>query len=157
MSLWDSYKREERKPENKVSGKMRCVIVDVEERVAKSGNPMVVVYLKPSGCRFKVRYNIVKSGDTPEEAEHNFNERAAKFFDAFPEIGDGNRNYVEWIGCEGAANFAEGSNGYLEVKGLVFPRDAESLPPFEGEKPPRMQVTKLDPEDDPEDEDLPWV
>ena len=30
MSAWDDYKREERKPENKVSGKLRCVIVDVE-------------------------------------------------------------------------------------------------------------------------------
>ena len=131
MSIWDNYKREERKPENKVSGKMRCVIVDVEERIAKSGNPMIVVYLRPSGCKFKVRFNIVKSGDTPEEAERNFNNRAAKFFDAFPEIGDGNRNYIEWIGCEGAANFVEDDNGYLEVKSLVFPREAESLPPFE--------------------------
>ena len=78
-------------------------------------------------------------------------------FDAFPEIVDGNFNFVEWIGCEGAGNFVEDENGFLELKSWVVPRQAESLPPFEGEKPPRMQVTKLDPEDEPEDEDLPWV
>ena len=40
MSAWDDYRREERKPENKVSGKLRCVIVDVEEGTSKKGNPI---------------------------------------------------------------------------------------------------------------------
>lgn len=149
MSAWDDYRREERKPENKASGKLRCVIVDVEEGVSKAGNPMITIYVRPSGCKFKVRTWLVHN--------EKFNDNAAKFFDAFPEIHDGDFNFVSWIGCEGAGNFVEDENGYLKVKDWVFPRQAESLPPFEGEKPPRMQVTKLDPEDDPEDEDLPWV
>ena len=149
MSAWDDYKREERKPVQKVTGKLRCVIVDVEEGESKAGNPMITIYVRPSGGNFKVRNWLVKND--------KFNENAAKFFDAFPEIGDGNFNFVEWIGAEGAANFVEDENGFLTIKSWVFPRQAESLPPFEGEKPPRMQVTKLDPEDDPEDEDLPWV
>ena len=65
---------------------------------------------------------------------------------------------MEWIGCEGAGNFVEDENGFLELKSWVFPRQAESLPPFEGEKPQRMQVTKLDPEEEElEEDDLPWV
>lgn len=150
MSAWDDYRREERKPENKVTGKLRCVIVDVEEGVSKSSDlPMITIYVRPSGCKFKVRTWLV----------HNdkFNENAAKFFDAFPEIEDGNFNFVEWIGCEGAANFAEDDKGFLALKSWVFPRQAETLPPFEGEKPPRMTVTKLDPEDSDSEDDLPWV
>lgn len=149
MSAWDDYRREERTPENKVAGKLRCVIVDVEEGTSKkSGLPMITIYVRPSGCKFKVKNWLV----------HNdkFNENAAKFFDAFPEIEDGNFNFVEWIGAEGAANFVEDENGFLNIKSWVFPRQAESLPPFEGEKPPRMTVTKLDDSDDLGD-DLPWV
>ena len=149
MSAWDDYRREERTPENKVAGKLRCVIVDVEEGTSKkSGLPMITVYVRPSGCKFKVKNWLVHN--------EKFNENAAKFFDAFPEIEDGNFNFVEWIGAEGAANFVEDENGFLNIKSWVFPRQAESLPPFEGEKPPRMTVTKLeDPEDD--ESDLPWV
>lgn len=148
MSAWDDYRREERKPENKVTGKLRCVIVDVEEGVSKAGNPMITISVRPSGCNFKVRNWLVKND--------NFNSNAAKFFDAFPEIQDGNFNFVEWIGAEGAANFVEDENGYLKIKDWVFPRQAEFLPPFEGDKPAKVQVTKLD---DPEEseEELPWV
>ena len=149
MSAWDDYRREERTPENKVAGKLRCVIVDVEEGTSKkSGLPMITIYVRPSGCKFKVMNWLVHN--------EKFNENAAKFFDAFPEIEDGNFNFVEWIGAEGAANFVEDENGFLKIKSWVFPRQAESLPPFEGEKPPRMTVTKLDDPDDSEDE-LPWV
>ena len=149
MSAWDDYKREDR-PENKVTGKLRCVIVDVEEGVSKSsGNPMITIHLRPSGCTFKVKTWLV----------HNdkFNDNAARFFDAFPEIPDGNFNFVEWIGCEGAANFVEDENGYLTVKSWVFPRQAETLPPFEGEKPERVQVTKIEEAEDQAEDDLPWV
>lgn len=149
MSAWDDYRREERTPENKVAGKLRCVIVDVEEGTSKkSGLQMITIYVRPSGCKFKVKNWLVHN--------EKFNDNAAKFFDAFPEIEDGNFNFVEWIGAEGAANFVEDENGFLNIKSWVFPRQAESLPPFEGEKPPRMTVTKLeDPEDD--ESDLPWV
>ena len=149
MNVWEDYSREEREESAKVTGRLRCVITDVEETESKtSGLPMIVITVRPSGTVFKVKSYLV----------HNdkFNRNATQFFDAFPEIGDGNRNYIEWIGCEGAANFVEDDNGYLEVKSLVFPREAESLPPFEGDKPQRVTVTKIDdPEDS--DEEMPWV
>lgn len=151
MSVWDDYSREEKEQQNKVTGKLRCVIVDVEEGVSKSsGLPMITIYVRPSGTTFKVRTWLV----------HNdkFNVNAAKFFDAFPEIKDGDFNLLGWIGAEGAANFGENDNGYLDVKNWVFPRQAESLPPFEGEKPERQVISSImDEDDDPSDEDLPWA
>ena len=47
MTNWDKYKREEREEAAKVTGKLRCVIVDVEEAVSKSGNNMIVISVKP--------------------------------------------------------------------------------------------------------------
>lgn len=148
MGNWDDYRREEREPAEKVSGKLRCVIVDVEEAISKkSGNPMIVISVRPSGTNFKVRNWLVKN--------ENFNQNAARFFDAFPEIGDGNFNFIEWIGAMGAANFVEDENGYLNVKNWVYPRQAEGLPEFVGDRPERQTVAKLE-EDDSEPDDLPW-
>ena len=42
MGNWSKYTREEREEVAKVTGKLRCVIVDVEEAVSKSGNNMIV-------------------------------------------------------------------------------------------------------------------
>ena len=147
MGNWDDYRREDREPAEKVTGKLRCVIVDVEETTSKSsGLPMIVITVRPSGCNFKVKTWLVKN--------ENFNRNAGQFFDTFPEISDGNFNFVEWIGCEGAANFVEDENGFLKIKCWVYPRQAESLPEFVGEKPERQTVTALD---DEEPDDLPWA
>ena len=129
-------------------GKHRCVIVDVEDTVSKAGNPMIVITVRPSGKKFKVKTWLVKND--------YFNQNATRFFDAFPEIGDGNFNFVEWIGAEGAANFGEGDDGYTELKKWIPASQAEGLPPFEGEKPERQTVTKFEEEEGAE-EDLPWV
>ena len=148
-SAWDSYKREERESAEKVTGKLRCVIVDVEDGVSKSsGKPMITITVRPSGTTFKVKNYLVKN-------EH-FNRNATQFFDAFPEIGDGNFDFLSWIGCEGAADFAEDENGYLKVKYWLSASRAENLPPFEGKKPERQVVTNLSAEDA-GDDDLPWV
>ena len=148
MSNWDDYKREERETTSQVTGKLRCVITAVEESVSKSsGNPMIIVSVRPSGCRFTVKSYIVKN-------EH-FNRNMASFFDAFPEIGDGNFDFLTWVGVEGAAMFDTDENGYLKIKFWVYPRQAESLPPFEGDKPERQTVTSLADDAEPE-EDFPF-
>lgn len=147
MGNWDDYKREEREPQEKVTGKLRCVIVDVEETMSKSsGLPMIVISVRPSGTTFKVKNYLVKN--------EYFNRNAGQFFDAFPEIGDGNFNFIEWVGAIGAANFVEDENGYLKVKSWVYPRQAESLPEFVGERPERQVVAKLEEAED--DEEMPW-
>lgn len=146
MTDWN-YQREERE-ETKVTGRLRCVIVDVEETESKtSGLPMIVVSVRPSGTVFKVKSYIVKN-------EH-FNRNMTQFFDAFPEIGDGNFNFIEWIGCEGAAMFDLDDKGYVKVKYWIDAVRAELLPAFEGEKPERQTVTSLT-EDDSVDGDLPF-
>ena len=149
MSAWDDYQREEREEQAKVTGKLRCVIVDVEETESKtSGLPMIVISVRPSGTVFKVKSYLV----------HNdkFNRNATQFFDAFPEIGDGNFNFIEWIGAEGAAEFDLDERGYMKVKWWIDAVRAESLPPFEGEKPEKMEITKLDDAESEDDGSFPF-
>lgn len=145
MSTWDDYQREEREESAKVTGRLRCVIVDVEETESKtSGLPMIIVSVRPSGTVFKVKSYIVKN-------EH-FNRNMTQFFDAFPEIPDGNFNFIEWIGCEGAAMFDLDDRGYMKVKYWIDAVRAEILPPYEGEKPEKQTVTTLTEDADPDDE-----
>ena len=149
MSVWEDYSREEREESAKVTGRLRCVITDVEETESKtSGLPMIVITVRPSGTVFKVRSYLV----------HNdkFNRNATQFFDAFPEIHDGDFNFLSWIGAEGAAEFGLDEKGYMKVKWWIDAVKASDLPPFEGEKPEKMEVTTLeDAEDD--ESDLPFM
>ena len=148
MSDW-GYQREERQMDA-LKGKYRCVIVDVEETVSKSsGNPMIVITVRPSGTTFKVKTYLVKND--------KFNQNATAFFDSFPEIKEGTFNFVEWVGCVGAADFGEDENGYTKLKRFISASRAEGLPPFEGEKPERQTVTQLEEEPAGDDEDMPWV
>ncbi len=152
MSNWN-YQREER-TSGGTTGKQRCVIVSAEEKVSKAGKPMIEVGVRPSGCTFTVKTYLV-SGEY-------FNRNATQLFDAFPEIPEGSFNLIEWVGAVGAAMFDLDDRGYLKVKYFIDPVKAASLPPFEGEKPPRQTVTSLE-DDEPgaddfaEDDDLPFV
>ena len=147
MSTWDDYQREEREESAKVTGRLRCVIVDVEETESKtSGLPMIIVSVRPSGTVFKVKSYIVKND--------HFNRKMTQFFDAFPEIGDGNFSFLEWIGAMGAAMFDLDERGYLKVKYWISADRASLLPEFEGEKPEKQTVTSL--EDDPSEDGLPF-
>ena len=146
MSTWDDYQREEREESAKVTGRLRCVITDVEETESKtSGLPMIIVSVRPSGTVFKVKSYIVKN-------EH-FNRNMTQFFDAFSEIPDGCFDFLTWIGCEGAAMFDLDDRGYMKVKYWIDAVRAEILPPFEGEKPEKMEITKLDDAEDSDESD----
>jgi len=144
MGNYDDFQREN---ETRIEGRQRCVITAVEEAVSKSGNNMIVIAVRPSGCKFTVKDYIVKN--------ESFNRRMTAFFDAFPEITFGDFNFLTWVGAEGAVLLAEDDRGYLKVKGYVDPVKAASLPPFEGDKPPRQTLTTLDAEDADEG-DLPF-
>ena len=148
MTDWN-YQREEREESAKVTGRLRCVITDVEEKVSKSsGLPMIVISVRPSGTVFKVKSYLVKND--------KFNRSATQFFDAFPEVGEGNFDFVTWIGCEGAAMFDLDEQGYVKVRYWIDAVRAESLPPFEGDKPERQTVTSLDEPADADDGELPF-
>ena len=150
MGVWDSYQRDESESRSNITGKLRCVIVGAEEKVSKAGNPMIEIKVRPSGCKFSVTTWLVKN--------EKFNHNATQFFDCFKEITDGDFNLLSWIGAEGAADFGEDEKGYLKVKWWVDAVKAQSLPPFEGEKPERQSITSLADEDDTaDDDDLPFM
>ena len=134
MSSWDNYKYEERKPALE-PGNYRAVIIDVEEKKSKTGKDMIVIELRPSGASFSVRDYIV-AGDY-------FNDKISRVFDAFPEIGNGNFNFLEWIGAMGAVKLKIDSEGYLKVHYYLTPEEAENLPEFEGNRPVRQTVTSI--------------
>ena len=148
MSVWDSYQRDESESRSNITGKLRCVIVGAEEKVSKAGNPMIEIKVRPSGCKFSVTTWLVKND--------SFNRNATQFFDAFPEIPDGNFNFIEWIGCEGAAMFDLDDRGYMKVKYWIDAVRAESLPPYEGEKPEKQTVTTLTDAENDDDGSLPF-
>ena len=145
MAEWN-YQHEENKG-TIAEGDRRCVIVAAEESVSKSsGNPMIVITVRPSGSTAKVKSYIVKND--------NFNRNMTEFFAAFPAIEEGNFEFIEWIGALGAAKFGADDRGYLKVKWFLSPDKVENLPPFEGEVPERQTVTKLEEIDD--ESDLPF-
>lgn len=146
-----NYTREENERQSAIVGKYRVVITDAYETVTgekskNPGTPMIVVKLRPSGRGFSLSYRIQKNDW--------FNRKMTEFFDSFPEIKEGSFEFMEWIGCEGAAMLKEGNSGYTEVAYLIDAVKAADLPPFEGEKPERQKVTSLNETDD--DDDLPF-
>ena len=151
MGNWDSYRREENERASAIVGKRRVVITDASEGVTGAsskvpGTPQIIIKLRPSGCRFSITYRIQKND--------YFNRKMTEFFDAFPEIEEGDFNFLSWIGAEGAAMLKEGNNGYTEVSYFIDPVRAADLPPFEGEKPPKQTITTLT--DDEDDSGLPF-
>ena len=143
MSAWN-YQREEN--ERGVAGKYRCVITAAEDTVSKtSGKPMIVVTVRPSGYRITVKHYIVQN--------ENFNKNMTQFFDAFPEIEEGNFEFLTWVGAEGAAAFKEDEKGYLKVGYWLSPERAANLPAFEGDKPERQEITSFTDDDG---DDLPF-
>ena len=144
MADYSDFQREN---ETRIEGRQRCVITAVEEGKSRMGNDMIIISLRPSGCKFEVKDYMVKND--------SFNRRMTAFFDAFPEITFGDFNMLTWVGAEGAVNLAEDERGYLKVKGYVDPVKARNLPPFEGQKPPRQTFTSLE-DESAEDGDLPF-
>lgn len=149
MSNWGDFKREESGVRT-LTGKRRCVVVDAEEGVSKAGNPQIVVWLRPSSGKYTVRHFFTKTGDD-EESIRKFNRKLTEFFDAFPGIGFGNFEFVTWGGCEGAAMFGLSDKGFLEVKRFLIPEEVKNLPPYEGDRPERQIITKLEEEEDLDD------
>lgn len=131
--VWGGYQRDEStylaKP-----GANRCVITDAREATSKtSGKPMIVVTVTPSSSTAKVKCFFV-------EGEY-FNKKMTQFFDAFPEIEEGNFDFDSWVGSVGAAFFGVDDRGYLTVKYFLKPDKAKDLPPFVGEIPPKGPIT----------------
>ena len=89
MSNWD-YSREE--STRLTPGDYRVQVVDVQETTSKtSGNPMLVITVQPNGSNIKIPNYIVRN--------EYFNRNMTQFFDAFPQIQEGDFNFLGWVGC----------------------------------------------------------
>lgn len=151
MTDWSFYyKREESKGSSKKAvGNLRCVITEAGTQTSKAGKDMIVVSVKPSGSDFSVKNYMVKN--------EYFNRNMTSFFDSFKSIEDGNFDFISWIGAEGAAHFVLDENGYSKVKYFISADRAENLPPFEGTKPEKIEVTSIEKEfSDVNEDDLPF-
>ena len=122
-------------------GDYRVEIVDVQETTSKtSGNDMLVITVKPNGSNIKIQNYIVKN--------QYWNRNLTQFFDAFPQIQEGDFNFLGWVGCVGAARLKEDENGYLKIGWFIDAKKAEKLPAWVGEMPERQTVTSLPSEGD---------
>ena len=141
MTDW-GYSHEGRTISEKRTGKIACVITDAVETTSKAGNPMIVITVRPSKSSAFVRCYMVKN--------EWFNRRMSAFFDAFPAIGDGNFNLIEWVGAEGVAFFDTDENGYLKVKFFLRQEECEDVPAYEGPKPAKVKVMALEEAEEPD-------
>ena len=82
-----------------------------------------------------------------------FNQKISRFFDAFPQLGEGNFELLSWTGAIGAVKLREDGE-YLKVHYYLTPERAESLPPWSGTMPIRMTVTDF--EEITDDSELPF-
>lgn len=145
MGFFDDYEVEE--SIRLEPGDYRVEVTDVEEAVSKSsGNPMIVISLRPNQSNITVKHYIVKN----DYWKRNLTE----FYDSFL-IPRGDNNILTWIGAVGAAKLIEDDNGYLKVKRLLDQKRQEKLPPWVGELPKRQTLKSIMEEAESE-EDLPF-
>ncbi len=146
MSGWNYAREEQSRLE---PGEYRVAIVDAEETVSKSsGNPMIVVTVQPNGSSIKIKHYIVQN--------QYFNRNMTQFFDAFPQIDEGDFNFLGWVGCIGAAKLKEDDNGYLKVAWFIGSKKAEKLPPWVGEMPERQSITDISGFSEMDESELPF-
>ena len=106
---------------------------------------MIVVQLRPNNSRTVIRDYFVKG--------EFFNQKISRFFDAFPELGKGNFEFITWTGAVGAARLRQDGE-YLKVHYYIDPERAEALPEWIGPRPERTTVTDFEELDD--DSELPF-
>lgn len=144
MGNWDNYKHEDTpilEP-----GDYRVEIVSAEETKSKAGNPMIKVGLRPNCSEIVINEYFVQG--------EYFNRKISGFFDAFPQIEDGDFNFLGWVGCVGAAKLKQDDSGYLKVHYFLKPKQAEKLPEWKGALPERQTMETAFTEI--EDDDLPF-
>lgn len=143
MGNWNDYKYE--KPQRLQPGDYRVEIVAASEETSRSGNPMIVVSLKPNNSGIVIRDYFVKGAF--------FNQKISRFFDAFPELEEGNFEFLTWAGAVGAVRLREDGE-FLKVHYYINPEKAENLPEWVGPKPQRVTVTDFEEVSD--ESDLPF-
>lgn len=153
MGYWDEgYKREEHSRID--PGDYRVQIISVEESTSRSsGNPMLIVTVRPNGSDIKIKHYIVKNA--------YYNRNMTELKDSFG-IADNDFILASWVGAVGAARLIEDENGYLKVRRFLNPKQQEKLPPWEGPVPARQTVSSTPSANEfeeipmPDEDDLPF-
>lgn len=101
-----SYTRTEQQFEQVPVGKHRIRIRSAEKALSKNGNDMLALQFEVSGMPNILYHYIVFLDDRPEIT----NRMLTQFFDAFPDIPEGDFNLRNWIGKVGACNVAPDKN-----------------------------------------------
>lgn len=125
------YKREERQQFPVVpEGDHRIRIKAADKAVSKKGNDMLTLQFTVSGSGLTIFHYITFMDDKPEMT----NRMLTQFFDAFPDIEDGDFNMQNWIGKVGACHVKhEEYNGNPSAKVSYFlnKKRADALPPWQ--------------------------
>lgn len=130
MGIFDDFVREE--VPRLEPGDYRVEITDVEETVSKSsGNPMLVITVKPNNVNIRIKHYIVKN--------EYFNRNLTEFYNSF-NISFGDQNFLGWVGAVGAAKLVEDENGYMKIKRLIPLERQDNLPAWVGSVPVRQTV-----------------
>ncbi len=130
MGIFDDFVREE--VPRLEPGDYRVEITDVEETVSKSsGNPMLVITVKPNNVNIRIKHYIVKN--------EYFNRNLTEFYNSF-NIDFGDQNFLGWVGAVGAAKLVEDENGYMKIKRLIPLERQDNLPAWVGSVPVRQTV-----------------
>lgn len=125
MGIFDDFVREE--VPRLEPGDYRVEITDVEETVSKSsGNPMLVITVKPNNVNIRIKHYIVKN--------EYFNRNLTEFYNSF-NIDFGDQNFLGWVGAVGAAKLVEDENGYMKIKRLIPLERQDNLPAWVGSVP----------------------
>ena len=130
MGIFDDFVREE--APRLEPGDYRVEITDVEETVSKSsGNPMLVITVKPNNVNIRIKHYIVKN--------EYFNRNLTEFYNSF-NIDFGDQNFLGGVGAVGAAKLVEDENGYMKIKRLIPLERQDNLPAWVGSVPVRQTV-----------------
>ena len=130
MGIFDDFVREE--VPRLEPGDYRVEITDVEETVSKSsGNPMLVITVKPNNVNIRIKHYIVKN--------EYFNRNLTEIYNSF-NIDFGDQNFLGWVGAVGAAKLVEDENGYMKIKRLIPLERQDNLPAWVGSVPVRQTV-----------------
>ena len=125
-----SYKREERQFPVVPEGDHRIRIKSADKAVSKKGNDMLTLQFTVSGSGLTLFHYITFMDDRPEMT----NRMLTQFFDAFPDIEDGDFNMQNWIGKVGACHVKHDEyNGSPSAKVSYFlnKKRADELPPWQ--------------------------
>lgn len=132
-SFASGYKREE--TPRLEPGDYRVEILEAEESTSKSsGNPMLVLTLRPNGSPIKIKHYIVLN--------EYFNRNVTQIFDSF-NIVEGDFQLSTWVGAVGAARLALDDQDYLKVKFFIKADKQDRLPPWVGEMPERKIAMEM--------------